>query len=334
MKNRGKNLALVLAGVLIGCALGGPAAHAAAEIIEACRSSHPIYVDGERVELEAYAINGNNYVKLRDVGEAVGFNVYWDGSAAQIESGKPYTGAPPAQEAPTQYEPVQSTDEANPAVFNETHTREAYAALRQTVVTGKESVAVAMSEDIRAAMREVAAAIGSWPGYHMKTSADGKTSFYTKYPDSYSAAAAYCQPFIDGLNGTDTERIKSIAFYVCDRLSYASGVTASPRTALSDDGVHSGNCMSYAHCFKFLCDLAGIPCILVHSDTHQWNQVYADGRWQSVDVTAVDVGDDTAWRARIPVLREPGELQGADFLLTKPELTQFAKELMVPGSTK
>lgn len=28
--------------------------------------------------MEAYTINGNNYVKLRDIGEKVGFNVYWD----------------------------------------------------------------------------------------------------------------------------------------------------------------------------------------------------------------------------------------------------------------
>ena len=42
----------------------------------------------------ADAINGNNYVKLRDIGEAVGFNVYWDG-AVQIDSDSPYTGAAP-----------------------------------------------------------------------------------------------------------------------------------------------------------------------------------------------------------------------------------------------
>ena len=334
MKNRGKNLALVLTGVLIGCAIGGPAAHAAAEVIEAYRSSHPIYVDGARVELEAYAINGNNYVKLRDVGEAVGFNVYWDGSAAQIESAMPYTGEPPLRKEPMQNAPVLCTDEMNLAVFNGTLTREAYATLRHTIATGKESPTVAMSDETRTAMQEAAAAIGSWPGYHMRTDANGMTGFFAKYPDSYNEAADFCRPFIDGLNGTDAECIQSIAYYVCDRLSYASGATASPRTALCDDGIHFGNCMSYAHCFKFLCDLADIPCILVHSDTHQWNQVYVDGCWQDVDATAVDVGDDTAWRTRIPVLREPGELQGADFRLAQPELTQLARELLVPGSTK
>lgn len=31
--------------------------------------------------MTAYLIGGSNYVKLRDIGEAVGFNVYWDGGA-------------------------------------------------------------------------------------------------------------------------------------------------------------------------------------------------------------------------------------------------------------
>ena len=77
----------------LGAALcGGTAAYAAGVMAE--RSTNTIYVDGEEVELEAYLINGSNYVMLRDVGQAVGFNVYWDGSV-QIESDKPYTGEAP-----------------------------------------------------------------------------------------------------------------------------------------------------------------------------------------------------------------------------------------------
>ena len=49
--------------------------------------------------MEAYVINGNNYVRLRDIGEKVGFNVYWDSTngCVQVESGKPYTGTAPPQ---------------------------------------------------------------------------------------------------------------------------------------------------------------------------------------------------------------------------------------------
>lgn len=95
--SRKKNAAMVTAGILIGMTIAGPAAHAAAEYLKAYPSANQFYLDGEPVQMEAYAINGNNYVKLRDIGEAVGFNVYWDNEnhCVQVESGKPYTGQPP-----------------------------------------------------------------------------------------------------------------------------------------------------------------------------------------------------------------------------------------------
>ena len=95
-------------GILAGVTLCGPAAQAATEAITATRGSQNIYVDGVRVQLEAYAIHENNFVKLRDIGEAVGFNVFWDGSAVQIESDQPYTGEAPAKPALTE-ESVQTT---------------------------------------------------------------------------------------------------------------------------------------------------------------------------------------------------------------------------------
>jgi len=85
-----KKIGYMLAGVLIGgVLLKGNAINAAAGLL-AERSNQPIYVDGKQVQMEAYAIGGNNYVKLRDVGKAVGFNVSWDGSAVQIDSDAPY----------------------------------------------------------------------------------------------------------------------------------------------------------------------------------------------------------------------------------------------------
>lgn len=67
-------------------------AYAAGIVAE--RSTHRVFVDGREVQMEAYRIKGNNYVKLRDIGEQVGFNVYWDSvnGCVQVESGKPYTG--------------------------------------------------------------------------------------------------------------------------------------------------------------------------------------------------------------------------------------------------
>ena len=90
MKSMKKSIGYILCGVLIGgVLLNGDATNAAAGLM-AERSSQPIYVDGQKVELEAYNIAGSNYVKLRDIGKAVGFNVSWDGSAVQIDSDAPY----------------------------------------------------------------------------------------------------------------------------------------------------------------------------------------------------------------------------------------------------
>lgn len=85
-------------GLLVGVALfSGTTAYAAGIMAE--RSTNRIFVDGKEAQIEAYAIHNNNFMQLRDVGKAVGFNVYWnaeDGSV-QIETGKPYTGEAPTQ---------------------------------------------------------------------------------------------------------------------------------------------------------------------------------------------------------------------------------------------
>lgn len=92
MNNRGKNVGLLLTGMALGATLCGGAA--AAGII-AVPTWQPIYVDGQQVEMEAYNINGANYVKLRDAGRQVGFNVYWQ-NGVQVDTDAPYTGVAPA----------------------------------------------------------------------------------------------------------------------------------------------------------------------------------------------------------------------------------------------
>lgn len=95
--NRKKDILMASTCIILGMALAGPAAHAAEEILTAVRSTHQFYLDGQQVQMEAYTINGNNYVKLADVGKVLDFNVYWDGETGtvQIESDAPYTGHAP-----------------------------------------------------------------------------------------------------------------------------------------------------------------------------------------------------------------------------------------------
>ena len=91
------------AGFLTGLLVVGVTTTAYAAGIVAERSTHRVFVDGREVQMEAYRIKGNNYVKLRDIGEQVGFNVYWDSvnGCVQVESGKPYTGEAPVKSTTT-----------------------------------------------------------------------------------------------------------------------------------------------------------------------------------------------------------------------------------------
>ena len=141
-----------LTGMLMGAALfGGGTAYAAGLMAEP--SSQTFFVDGKQVYLQAYAIGGNNYVKLRDVGQAVNFNVTYDGAtnSVQIATNEPYSEDMPAPEvtapatpaAPASY--TISADhwsredfsrQANSAVFTGVYDRNLYNAIRQTLVDG------------------------------------------------------------------------------------------------------------------------------------------------------------------------------------------------------
>ena len=88
---KGKYISFLL-GIATGAALVGGAAAAG---VLAEPSWSPIYVDGRQVQMTAYNIAGNNYVKLRDIGQAVGFNVYYQ-NGVQVDSTAPYTGEAPA----------------------------------------------------------------------------------------------------------------------------------------------------------------------------------------------------------------------------------------------
>ena len=76
IRNAGKNMSIMLTGVAIGAVLAGGSIAAAAGIV-AEPTWQPIFVDGRQVQMTAYNSAGHNYVKLRDIGEKVGFNVYW-----------------------------------------------------------------------------------------------------------------------------------------------------------------------------------------------------------------------------------------------------------------
>ena len=97
MKHDKKNITAMVTGMVIGAAL---VSEAAAGIV-AEPTWQKIYVDGQQVSMTAYNIGGNNYVRLRDIGQQVGFNVYWS-DGVQIDTDVPYTGVAPVQEVNSQ----------------------------------------------------------------------------------------------------------------------------------------------------------------------------------------------------------------------------------------
>ena len=120
--NRKREAVFMGLGILTGLALSGPAVQAA-DYLTATISNQPIYVDGQRVQMEAYSIHGNNFVKLRDIGKAVDFDVTYDAAAnsVHINSTQPYQEEIPA------VAPSDLTEESVQAIL---------AQLKQTYPTG------------------------------------------------------------------------------------------------------------------------------------------------------------------------------------------------------
>ena len=330
----------LLTGVFLGATLFG-GAEAAAEGYLARRSEMPFFVNGSPVTVDAYLIGENNYLKLRDIAALADFGVTWspESGAVLIDTMVGYSG----EFKPTETESTASRQEsavaqpnyhekANASAFDSAYTAEAYDALRQCMADGQ-SVPITMSAETRAVMQKVTAAISSYPSYTLKTQRDGTVLFQKSRSASYEEAAEAARTIIDGLAGkTEGEKLYAFACTVCDRLEYDENSTATPRALFATEGVKKGNCMSYAHGFQYMCNLANIPCILVHSDVHQWNEVYTNGRWYSVDLTGFKIGYSE--RGSATLLHDSSELIGSIYTQSEPQLTRFAKELLVPNSTK
>lgn len=363
-----KSVALLMTGAVIGMGLSGPAANAAGSFFQAQRTPHPIYVDGKQVQMETYAIDGHNYVKLRDIGQAVGFEVYWDGSAAQIVSDQPYTGQPPAQANPSAV--PNHSDQANASVFTGYLTAEVYDVIREAVLTKEttpfgsavkgslhlrwdDKEGLKKAEEERNQINAVLAALGPYPGYEMVSAGDGSGYLCeVRYTEVDAPAAEHTRDFIASLEGlSEREKIKRIAWYVCDRIAYDKSCYVWPHEALAQDGELRGACMSFAYSFQFLCNQAGIPCVFKRGGNHQWNSVYAEGRWWDVDVSGDNIdgviytenGTQTGehpfdgtddFREQFYVTADQILRTDGPFPDEQSEITRFAQEVRVPGSTK
>lgn len=359
MKNT-KSTALLLTGAVLGASLASPTAHAVAEFVQAQRTPHPIYVDGQQVQMETYAIGGHNYVKLRDIGQAVGFEVYWDGEAARIVSDEPYTGQPPIQSSsPDPVLTVQDhTAKVDPTAFTPKLTREMYQGLRNAMLHQSEAVVGTYAPTSLGSMSgeryaelvrefkiaDVLEGISYEYSYTTSQQRDGTVLCTVSVFEPAKAAIEQAKPFFSGLSGlTQREQVEKIVWYICDHLTYNANSNSGPSSEPFVDGtVIEGRCETYAEWMKLLCEQAGIPCIILRGDDHSWNSVYVDEAWWDVDACWDDENKRMegvpsqveAHRRRETIFYAPDSWGDEHHKPCNPGSVLFVKELLIPGSTK
>jgi hypothetical protein len=75
---------LYIVGLVLTALIFGIFGAFAANGVLATLSANKIYVDGKQISITAYAIDGHNYVQLRDIAQAVDFGVEYDGATNSV----------------------------------------------------------------------------------------------------------------------------------------------------------------------------------------------------------------------------------------------------------
>lgn len=375
-----------LSGLILGAVLFGGTTAVAASGVIANITSQIFFWNDTPVKLDAYNINGSNYIKLRDVAALFNADIIYDGETNSVyintkavneqdepmetpEANQPVIETEnPEQEnvqtAPTQkpeiidgtpYSKEDYSLSANPEIFNDTYTKDAYNALRQSLVDIEEITAdtdeygynenyvyahfIAADSDFatvgktETAVKSAAARIAGY--YDFTFGWEPFIRNLSDYPgyricrpyirDTLEPANEATESFIQNLNGlTDKEKIKKIATYVSVSIVYKDDEVAGLNEVFTSTTPVNGICGTYSSAFTYLCQRAGIPCLSILDSTHAWNEFYIDGRWYVSDIGYYDITrtDDMLFRTSYSRI-DPN-----------PELTQFIKELLVPGSTK
>ncbi len=326
----------------------------AADIVE----GQGIYNNGTKAEVSAINYNDNNYVKLRDIAKALNIEITYDAetNTVSINTEKPYIEEKPKATSidGTAYAREDFSQKVNPDIFNEVYTRDAYNAIRQSIVDIKkitkntdengynpnytyahfvdEKATMSNSSETIETMKLVTASmfgyynfsfgyeqtirnLYEYPGYRIcKVQIHKHFDPANKATDSFIAEIS---------NLTDREKVKWIADYICDRVSYKNEDVAGINEVFTGTPPVNAVCGTYADAFVYLCQRAGIPCISIVDDIHAWNEVYVDGEWLTTDISYYDV-------ARTDEYLFPKNYSRADINKQK---TNFAKELLIPGST-
>jgi len=242
------------------------------------------------------------------------------------------------------------SQQANPAVFTEALTRAAYNAARQsildrdTILAGNQDginpyYAYAHTTAAEETQRQVNQALGRIGSYcRYLPAVEPYLQGYWNYPDYFIVApqipesSAAAQGYTDAIIAKAStltaaaDKVRLLNDYLCSRMSYQRRQSPGfSRIFNPAEPIACGKCTAFASAFQYLCERAGIPCVRVIGENHVWNAVYVDGKWRYVDVS---LNTQVPNRAML-LLGEHSRKQDEH-----PELTRFAMELLVPGSTK
>ena len=355
-----------LLGLLCGAVFFSGTAVMANSGVLAQITSQIFFLNGEQTELFAYNIGGNNYVKLRDAAALFGADIEYieETNSVHMEIPKKEETKEIPEETPVETHDIfidgTSTSKenfsanANQFVFDSIYTKEAYNTMRQTVADTK-SITDGNNADgynptysyahyvdteftfttpgkTDTAMKSVANVLSGY--YTYSFSAEPTVKNLYEYPGyrilkvqvnpKYESANTATDEFVNSLAAlSEKEKVKAIATYIADRIVYKDENVAGINDVFTSNTPVNGICGTYANAFIYLCQRADIPCVTIKDATHAWNEVYIDGRWQIIDVSYYDVArtDESLFTNSYPRID------------TTKEKTEFAKELLVPGST-
>jgi len=359
-----------LLGLLCGAVFFSGTAVMANSGVLAQITSQIFFLNGEQTELFAYNIGGNNYIKLRDAAALFGADIEYieETNSVHMEFPEKEKTEDIPQDTPEET-PVVAPDifidgtssskedfsaNANQSIFSDIYTKEAYNTMRQTIADTKSIIdgnnadgynptySYAHYVDTEftfstpgktdTAMKSVANVLSGYYTYSFGAEPTVKNLY--EYPGyrilkvqvnpKYESANTATDAFIGSIETlSEKEKVKAIATYIADRIVYKDENVAGINDVFTSSTPVNGICGTYANAFIYLCQRADIPCVTIKDATHAWNEVYIDCRWQIIDVSYYDVArtDESLFTNSYPRID------------TTKEKTEFAKELLVPGST-
>ena len=239
-------------------------------------------------------------------------------------------------------QPIDYSQDANPAIFTPSLMREFYNSARQAYLHSAEMAAgydhdnvtidrtlpislptgMAVTED----MRDVCRSLG---GVTYRFNINETNPFVYAYPRK---DADLEKPHICAIietaqaQETDREAAEYLAEFICDKLEYAyDGKITEWSKAMASGG--KAVCSGYATAFYRMGRAAGLLTFMVGSDAqnHSWNVVFCDEEWLTVDLTHYDTsGKEANWfQPEHPKFTPDYEMN-----------LRFVQEVMIPNSTK